>query len=141
MHIHTQYITYPILAGHLASLGFAIIHPLTPQLPLHKSMSLTAIQRQGVATDNTNQPPSLRPCTIGSPIETAEQLHVHNDTARIIAKLHQPATWNSQLTDPRATIKLGLYAAEARPAGSDQLWLCCRSLNVCALGLAVQRQR
>ena len=39
-------------------------------------------------------------------------------------------------------IKLGLEAAESLPAGSDQPWLCWRSLNrLYALGLTVQRQR
>ena len=31
--------------------------------------------------------------------------------------------WNNQLTDARATIKLGLDAAEALPARSDQPWV------------------
>ena len=33
--------------------------------------------------------------------------------------------WNNQLTGARATIKLGLEAAEALAAESVQLWLCC----------------
>ena len=37
--------------------------------------------------------------------------------------------WNNQLTDARSTIKLGLDAAEALSGGSDQPWLCWRSLN------------
>ena len=37
--------------------------------------------------------------------------------------------WKNQLTDVRATIKLGLEAAEALPAGSDQPWLWWSSLN------------
>ena len=81
-------------------------------------------------TDDINQPPTLLICTICWPTEIAEQLHAHIDTARFIAKLHQAALmWNNQLTHARATIKLGLEAAEALPAGSDQPRLCWRSLN------------
>ena len=43
--------------------------------------------------------------------------------------------WNNQLTEARATIKLGLEAAEALPAGSDQPWLCWRSLNSLRTGI------
>ena len=37
--------------------------------------------------------------------------------------------WNNQLTYARATINLGLETTEALSAGSDQQWLCWRSLN------------
>ena len=37
--------------------------------------------------------------------------------------------WNSQIADVPAAIKLWLEAVEALPAGSDQPWLCWRSLN------------
>ena len=43
--------------------------------------------------------------------------------------------WNNQLTDAPATIKLGLEAAEALPAGSDRPWLCWRSLNRLRTGI------
>ena len=43
--------------------------------------------------------------------------------------------WNNQLTDGPAAIKLGLEAAEALPAGSDQPWLCWRSLNRLGTGI------
>ena len=37
--------------------------------------------------------------------------------------------WNNQLTEARATVKLGLEAAEALPTVSGQPWLYWRSLN------------
>ena len=43
--------------------------------------------------------------------------------------------WNNQLTYARATIKLGLEAAEALSAASDQPWLCWRSLNRLRTGI------
>ena len=43
--------------------------------------------------------------------------------------------WNNQLTDARATIKLGLAAAEALTTGSDQPGLCWRSLNRMQTGI------
>ena len=58
-----------------------------------------------------------------------EQLHAHSNTARFIAKLHQSADVKPKLTVAPAAIKLGLEAAEALPAGSDQPWLCWRSLD------------
>ena len=84
-------------------------------------------------TDDTNQPPNLRPCTICWPTAIAEQLHAHSDTARFIAKLHQTANVDNQLTD---AIKLGLVAVEALPAGSDKPWLCWRSLNRLRTGIS-----
>ena len=43
--------------------------------------------------------------------------------------------WNNKLTDARATIKLWLEAAEALPEGSDQPWLCWRSLTRLRTGI------
>ena len=43
--------------------------------------------------------------------------------------------WNNQLTDAPAAIKLGLEAAEALSAGSDQPWLYWRSLNRLCTGI------
>ena len=37
--------------------------------------------------------------------------------------------WNSKIADIPASNKMGLEAAESLPAGSDQAWLCWRSLN------------
>ena len=43
--------------------------------------------------------------------------------------------WDDRLADVPASTKMGLGAAESLPAGSEEAWLCCRSLDRLRAGI------
>ena len=116
---------------------------LYSSVPTNATESSQAVSSQQTWPAYTCWPKLL--LTLGEPLqaaccptEIAEQLHAHSDTARFIAKqanYTRHNMWNNELTGARATIKLGLEAAEALPAGSDQPWLWWRSLNRLRTGI------
>ena len=124
-----------IITGCLKPTNVTSIHLLAGISPPHIRRTVASrVKHQRQTTQTSHQ--------LYNHVPSVGRLKSRNSFMRTVTLLDSSPNytrlqlWNNQLTDARATIKLGLQAAEALPAGSDQPLLCWRSLR-----LAVQRQR
>ena len=117
-----------IITGYRKPANVTSIHLLAGMAPPH---SMRTVAR----TDDSNQPPTLRPCIICSPIEIAEQLHTRSDTARFIAKIHYTADVQQPTNICASYHQIGAESAVYLPAGSEQPLPRWRSMNRLCTGV------
>ena len=120
--------------GYINLSNVTSIHLLAGIAPPHIRRAVAGrAKRQRQTTQTSHQ--------LYDHVPSAGRLKSRNSFMRTVTPLNSSPNytrlqmWNNQLTHAPANIKLVLQAAEDLPAGSDQPWLCCRSLNRLRTGI------
>ena len=117
-----------VISGCLKPANVDSIHLLAGVAPPHIRRTVASRMERSRQTTDTrhqlfnHQPAASRLKSRKSFMHTVRPL----DSSPSNTRLHM---WNTKLTDAPISTKMGLEAAETLPAGSDQEWLCWRSLN------------
>ena len=117
-----------VISGCLKPANVDSIHLLAGVAPPHIRRTVASRMERSRQTTDTrhqlfnHQPAASRLKSRKSFMRTVRPLDSSPSNTRL-------QMWNTKLTDVPTSTKMGLEAAETLPAGSDQEWLCWRSLN------------